>query len=51
MKYILKYYLYSKYYEHKRPQYVELPKKEDIIYLIHELELERGDYEIFIKVI
>ena len=51
MKYILKYYLYSKYYGFKRVNYVELFNKENVLDLIDKLELDCEDYEIFIKVI
>ena len=51
MKYILKYYLYSKYYGFKRVNYVEFMGKENVIDLINKLELSRDDYEIYIKII
>ena len=51
MKYILKYYLYSKYYGFKRVNYVEFFNKENVIDLINKLELSRDDYEIYIKII
>ena len=51
MKYILKYYLYSKYHEYRRREFKEFMSKEAILTFINDMRLEKNEYEIFIKVI
>ena len=51
MKYIIKYFLPSRYYMFKRVVYEELKTKEEVLDFINKKKLDRKDYEIFIRVI